>query len=178
MLKTVVLLNILCKLWHTLFFRIHRWTESSKEQHLFEVESLCNIVNVFNITFNQFNASLMNEGHCKRSPKCPHACFRFFVFVILSYQNACYGCKIAENQTWSDFFSTDESFGGKCANVIDTIWGRINFFTCENFRRKCSMTLKHVFFLKLNLIISQKERESSDRCHKPQTNHVIRVILV
>ncbi len=29
---------------------------------------------------------------------------RFFVFVILSYQNACYGCENAENRTWSEFF--------------------------------------------------------------------------
>ncbi len=36
----------------------------------------------------------------------------FFVFVILSYQNACNRCKNAENRTWSEFFITDESFGG------------------------------------------------------------------
>ncbi len=35
-----------------------------------------------------------------------------FVFVILSYQNACYGCENAENRTWSEFFMMDESFGG------------------------------------------------------------------
>ncbi len=29
---------------------------------------------------------------------------RFLVFVILSYQNACYGCENAENRTWSDLF--------------------------------------------------------------------------
>ncbi len=33
----------LCKLWYTLFFRIHRWTESSKEQRLFEIETFSNI---------------------------------------------------------------------------------------------------------------------------------------
>ncbi len=39
--------------------------------------------------------------------------FSFFVIPILYYQNACYGCEKAENQTWSNFFFTDESFGGK-----------------------------------------------------------------
>ncbi len=31
---------------------------SSKEQHLLETEILCNILNVFIVTFDQFNASL------------------------------------------------------------------------------------------------------------------------
>ncbi len=50
----------LWKLWYILFFRIHRWTESSKEQHLFEIEIFCNIINDFTVTFDQFNASFMN----------------------------------------------------------------------------------------------------------------------
>ncbi len=49
----------LWKLWYILFFRIHRWIESSKEQHLFEIETFWNIINVFTVTFDQFNASLM-----------------------------------------------------------------------------------------------------------------------
>ncbi len=28
----------------------------------------------------------------------------FFIFVILSHQNACYGCENAENRNWSKFF--------------------------------------------------------------------------
>ncbi len=32
----------LWKPWYILFFRIHRWIESSKEQRLFEVEIFCN----------------------------------------------------------------------------------------------------------------------------------------
>ncbi len=28
----------------------------------------------------------------------------FFVFLILSYQNACYGCEDPENRTWSEIF--------------------------------------------------------------------------
>ncbi len=52
----------LWKLWYILFFRIHRWIESSKEQHLFEIEIYCNIRNVFTATFDQCNASLMNKS--------------------------------------------------------------------------------------------------------------------
>ncbi len=36
--------------------------ESSKEQHLFEIEIFSNIINVFAVTFDQFNASLMNKS--------------------------------------------------------------------------------------------------------------------
>ncbi len=32
-----------------------------KEYHLFEVEMVCNIINVFTVTFDQFNASLLNK---------------------------------------------------------------------------------------------------------------------
>ncbi len=52
----------LWKLWCMLFFRIHRWIESSKEQHLFEIEIFCNIINVITVTFDQFNASLMDKS--------------------------------------------------------------------------------------------------------------------
>ncbi len=59
MLKTV---NIFMKPWYILFFRIHRWIESSKEQRLFEIEIFCNIINVFTGTFDHFNASLLNKS--------------------------------------------------------------------------------------------------------------------
>ncbi len=72
---------------------------------------------------------------------------RFFVFLILSYQNACYGCENTENRTWSEFFYDGRKFQRQCVNVIDTSWGRIYFLTCENFRWKfrtqCAMTLTH-----------------------------------
>jgi len=32
------------------------------EQHLFEIEVFCNIKHVFTVTFDQFNASLLNES--------------------------------------------------------------------------------------------------------------------
>ncbi len=49
----------LWKLWYILFFRILWQIESSKEQCLFETEIFCNIINV---TFDQFNASLLNKS--------------------------------------------------------------------------------------------------------------------
>jgi len=32
-----------------------------KEQYYFETEILCGIINAFNVTFDQFNASLLNK---------------------------------------------------------------------------------------------------------------------
>ncbi len=34
-----------------------------KEQHLFEIEDFCTIINVFTITFDQFNVSLLNKSN-------------------------------------------------------------------------------------------------------------------
>ncbi len=56
-----------------------------------------------------------------------------FIFVILSYQNACYGCENAENRTWSEFFYDGRKFCRKCVNVIDTTWGHTYIWMCENF---------------------------------------------
>ncbi len=84
----------------------------------------------------KFSDSVCNDlkGHCTLSLKFLYAFFRFFfVFVILSYQNACYGCENAENWTWSEFFYDGRKFRRQCVNVIDTTWGRIYFSTCENF---------------------------------------------
>ncbi len=51
-----------CRNWCILFFRIHRWVESSKDQHLFEIEIFCIIINVFTVTFDQSNAFFFNES--------------------------------------------------------------------------------------------------------------------
>ncbi len=59
MLKTV---NIFVETVMLLFFRIHRWIESSKEQHLFDIEIYCSIINVFTLTSDQFNASLLSKS--------------------------------------------------------------------------------------------------------------------
>ncbi len=53
MLKKIMLLNIFVEAVMQ-FFRIIWWTESSKEQHLFETDYL---------TFDQFNASLLNKSN-------------------------------------------------------------------------------------------------------------------
>ncbi len=34
------------------------WIEGSKEQHLFEIENFCKIINVFTVTFNLLNESI------------------------------------------------------------------------------------------------------------------------
>ncbi len=52
-----------------LFFRILWWIESSKEQHLFEIEILCDIINVFTVTFDQCNASLLHKSQNLTDPK-------------------------------------------------------------------------------------------------------------
>ncbi len=36
--------------------------ESSKEEHLFKIEIFCNIMNVFTVAFDKFNASLLNKN--------------------------------------------------------------------------------------------------------------------
>ncbi len=36
--------------------------QSSKEWHLFKIEIVCNIINVFTVTFDEFIASLMNDS--------------------------------------------------------------------------------------------------------------------
>jgi len=42
------------------FFMILWEIETSEEQHLFENEIFSNITNVFIVTYDQFNASLLN----------------------------------------------------------------------------------------------------------------------
>ncbi len=63
MLKIVVLLNISVEtVMHFIFQDSQMNGNISKEQHLFETEIFCNIINVFTVTFHQFNASLMNKS--------------------------------------------------------------------------------------------------------------------
>ncbi len=82
---------------------------------------------------------MWSKVHCPFSSTCAsvmskaYAFFVFFLFVILSYQNACYGCENAENRTWYEFFSDRRKFQRQCVNVIGTTWGCIYFLTCKNF---------------------------------------------
>ncbi len=69
----------------------------------------------------------------------------FHLHFLMRYQNACYRCENAENQTWSPFFKTDESVGGS-VNVIDTTWGCIYFSTCKNFE-KCGLLVQWPFIV-------------------------------
>ncbi len=46
------------------------------------------------------------------------AFFHFFLFLIPSYQNACYGCENAENRTWSEFFYDRRKFRTQCAITL------------------------------------------------------------
>jgi len=63
--------------------------------------------------------------------------------------------KNAENRTWSEFFYDGRKFRRQCVNVIDTMWGRIYFLTCENFgrefRTQCAKTLK-LFTISVKLL--------------------------
>ncbi len=61
MLKTVLLHIFVESVMHY-FFRILWWLEGSKEQHLFELEIICNIINIFTLTFDKPNASLLNKS--------------------------------------------------------------------------------------------------------------------
>ncbi len=63
--------------------------------------------------------------------------FFFCFFVILSYQDACYGCENAENQTWYEFYMTDKVLEamGKCD------WHNMRsylFFNVRKFQMKLS----------------------------------------
>ncbi len=81
-----------------------------------------------------------------------HCCF--FIFVILSYHNACYKCENVENQTWSDlFFNYGQKFQRQCVNVIDTTSGRIYFLKCGDFGREFQTQCAMTFNLGIALII-------------------------
>ncbi len=63
-----MLLNIFVET-DILFFRIHSWMKI-KKQHLFEIETYCNIINAFTVNFAQLNASLVNRSiHFFKKPK-------------------------------------------------------------------------------------------------------------
>ncbi len=61
MLKIGVQLNIFTETVMHYFVRILWWIERSKEQHLFEIEIFCIHINVFIVSLDRFNASLLNK---------------------------------------------------------------------------------------------------------------------
>ncbi len=58
--RFIIIINVKnsWKLWQTFLL----WIESSKEQHLFEKEIIWNTINVIIVTFDKFNASLVNKS--------------------------------------------------------------------------------------------------------------------
>ncbi len=62
------MLKLLCsfifwwKPWYILFQHSLTYIASSKEHHLFEIEIFCIIINVFTLTSNQVNVSLLNNS--------------------------------------------------------------------------------------------------------------------
>ncbi len=54
MLKTDVLLHVFVETVINLIFQLFWWIESSKEEHLFETEIFCYIINIFIVPFDQF----------------------------------------------------------------------------------------------------------------------------
>ncbi len=64
--------------------------------------------------------------------------FFFFRIVILSYQNAWYGCEIAENRTWSQLFYDGRKFREA---VCKRDWHNVRlylFFYVRKFRTVCN----------------------------------------
>ncbi len=84
----------LWKLWYILFFRIHRWIESSKEQHLFEIEIFWNIINVFTVTFDQFNASLMIKSINFFQQKKREKNLLNSIFRLIRLKSCCVSCQM------------------------------------------------------------------------------------
>ncbi len=71
-----------------------------------------------------------SKVHCTLSLKFSHAFFSFFVFLILSHQNACYVCENAENWTWYECFYDGRKFHRQYVIMIDPMW--VLFFICKN----------------------------------------------
>ncbi len=134
----VLLLRLLAKLWQHLLFTHEILSSNSKCDHtltlwnVFAIFShyfiICPIsekINKHTLQKNQHTALCIIHVCYKRfKMSCRLKAiahwvqnflmlfFSFFVFPILSYQNACNWCENAENGTWSEFFLTDKSFGG------------------------------------------------------------------
>ncbi len=66
--KQLLCLIFLFKSWY-IYFRILGWIWSLKEQHLFEMKIFCNIKNVFTVTFDQFNASMLKKSSISPPPQ-------------------------------------------------------------------------------------------------------------
>ncbi len=80
-------MNIFCKQ----FFKIIWWIENSKEQNLFETEIFCNNAKIFTVTFDQFNAFLLNKSSSffknvknkNKNPTDPNPYCRFNWYIYI-----------------------------------------------------------------------------------------------
>ncbi len=85
---------------------------------------------------------IFRVSHCTLSPKFAGVFFNFFLFLIFSYQNACWGCETQKIEPDPNFCYDRQKFRRQCVNVIDSTWGRIYFLMCEKFWTQCAMTLR------------------------------------
>ncbi len=94
------------------FFRIFWWIESSKEQYLFKMLVFCNIINVFTVSFDQCNASLLNKSVKKLLPNISTV----VVLLILQFK--------------STRIKTSSSYFPSCCSLQDRnmVLGKHGFF--------------------------------------------------
>ncbi len=61
--KNDLLLSMLCRFSFSgncdAVFMILWWKDNVDKQHLFEIEIICYIINVYTVTFDQFSASML-----------------------------------------------------------------------------------------------------------------------
>ncbi len=62
-----------------------------------------------------------------------HNEYEMFIFPIPPYQNACYRCENAENQTWSEFF----------------LWMKVSEAVCRDLNIFCKAALQWLYCEKL-----------------------------
>jgi len=65
-----------------------------KKQHLFKIEIFYNIINVFTVTFHQFNASLMNKS------------INFFQKIIITYTQPKFFNLLTNSRNIKEFYLT------------------------------------------------------------------------
>ncbi len=64
------------------FFKIYWWIESSKEQSLFEIGTFCNNINVFTVTFDQWNGFFLNKHIKHKKPTNPQVTKKMFLNAL------------------------------------------------------------------------------------------------
>ncbi len=120
---------ILWKCWYVLYFRILWWIESSIEQHLFEIEIFPNIINVFTVTFDQFNASLLNKSitYIQTYSDIYNVRKDFYFYSILNF--------LFIKESWNIIHIT----------ISTKIWSSTTVFNIDN-NQKCFLSSKSVYY--------------------------------